>query len=83
MVKHVLLADKLKSLAFNPYIQNWYRKIPKISPSKYSPPPPGGGGLSLEIALKYKIKERKTVNFLPRIRLAQSILKRKFPSVLS
>ena len=24
MVKHVLLADKLKSLALSPYIQNWY-----------------------------------------------------------
>ena len=24
MVKHALLADKLKSLALNPYIQNWY-----------------------------------------------------------
>ena len=24
MVKHVLLADKLKRLALNPYIQNWY-----------------------------------------------------------
>ena len=23
-VKHALLADKLKSLALNPYIQNWY-----------------------------------------------------------
>ena len=54
MVKHVLLADKLKSLAFNPYIQNWYGKIPKISPSKYSPPKlvtqkTGGAGLSVSI----------------------------------
>ena len=24
MMKYVLLADKLKSLALNPYIQNWY-----------------------------------------------------------
>ena len=54
-----------------------YRKIPKISPSKCKPPP---GGLYLEIALKYKVKQSK-VNFLPTIRLAQSILKRKFPSV--
>ena len=38
-------------------------------------------GLYLEIALKYKVKQRKTVNFLPRIRLAQSIFKHKFPSV--
>ena len=35
----------------------------------------------MEIALKYKVKQRKTVNFLLRIRLAQSILKRKFPSI--
>ena len=34
-------------------------------PSKYKPP----GGLYLEIALKYKVKQRKTVNFLPRIKL--------------
>ena len=34
----------------------------------------------MEIALKYKLKQRKTVNFVARIRLAQSILKRKFPS---
>ena len=43
--------------------------------------PGGGGGLYLEIALKYKIKLRRTVNFFRRRRLAQSILKRKFPSV--
>ena len=35
----------------------------------------------MEIALKYKVKQSKTVNFLPTIRLAQSILKRKIPSV--
>ena len=55
-----------------------YRKIPQISPSKYKPP---SRGLYLEIALKCKVKQRKTVNILPRIRLAQSILKLKFPSV--
>ena len=43
--------------------------------------PPPRGGLFLDTALKYKVKQRKTVNFLPRIRLAQSILKLKFPSV--
>ena len=32
-----------------------YRKIPKISLSKYKPP----GGLYLEIALKYKAKQSK------------------------
>ena len=36
-----------------------YRKIPKISPSKYKPP----GGLYLEIALKYKVKQRKNDKF--------------------
>ena len=35
----------------------------------------------MEIALKYKAQQRKTVNFLPGIRLAQSILKQKFPSI--
>ena len=35
----------------------------------------------MESALKYKENKAKTVNFLPNIRLAQSILKRKFPSV--
>ena len=34
----------------------------------------------LKIILKYKVKQ-KTVNFFPRTRLTQSILKRKFPSV--
>ena len=43
----------------------------------------GPGDLYLEISLKYKEKQTKakTVNLLPTIRLAQSILKRKFPSV--
>ena len=71
-----------------------YRKIPKISTSKYKPPklvtqknpplnrhskykPPGG--LYLENCPR--IQSKKTVNFLPTIRLAQSVLKRKFPSV--
>ena len=37
----------------------------------------------MEIALKYKVKQLKAkkVNFLPTIRLAQSILRPKFPSV--
>ena len=43
---------------------------------------PPRGGLHLEIALKYyKVNKAKTVKFLPTIRLAKSILKRKFPSV--
>ena len=36
-----------------------YRKIPKISLSKYKPP----GGLYLEIALKYKVKQSKNGKF--------------------
>ena len=55
-----------------------YRKIPKISPSKYKPPklvtqknPPLNclskykppGGLYLEIALKHKVKQSKYGNF--------------------
>ena len=39
------------------------------------------GVLYLEIALKYTVKQRKTVNFLPTIKLAQWILKRKFRSI--
>ena len=51
---------------------------PLNRPSKYKPP----GACTWEIALKYKVKQsKKRVNSLPTIRLAQSILKRKFPSV--
>ena len=39
------------------------------------------GVLYFEIALKYTVKQRKTVNFLPTIKLAQWILKRKFRSI--
>ena len=39
------------------------------------------GAFTWKIALKYKVKRRKTVNFLPRKRLAQSIFKRKFLAV--
>ena len=44
----------------------------------------GAGGLvlgSLEIAFKYKVKQRKMVNFLSSMRLVQSIWKREFPSL--
>ena len=65
-----------------------YGKIPKISPSKKKPPQTCNPknlslprDLYLKIALKYKVKQRKTVNFLPRRGLGQSILKRKFPSL--
>ena len=60
-----------------------YRKIPRISPSKYKPPNTPKyaknlplnrpskyrppGGLYLEISLKYKAKQRKTANFPPYI----------------
>ena len=53
------------------------KTLRQITPPNISPP----GGLYLEIALKYKVKQRKTVNFRPRIRLAQSIFKHQFPSV--
>ena len=55
------------------------KNLPLNRPSKYERPAPWG--LYLQIALKYDVKQRKTVNFLPRIRLTQSTLKRKFPSV--
>ena len=63
-----------------------YRKIPKISPSKYKPPNPvqiyAPRGLVLgKLPSNTKQNKAKTVNLLPTIRLAQSILKRKFPSV--
>ena len=82
MVIHIFCAKK-------------YRKIPKISPSMYKPPklvtqktfreiaPPNispCGGLYLEIAVKYKVKQRKNGEFST-IRPAQLILKSKFPFV--
>ena len=39
------------------------------------------GACTWKIALKYKVKQSKTVNLPPTMRLAESILKRKFPSV--
>ena len=42
-----------------------------------SPP----GGLYLEFALEYKVKQSKNGKFPSHYKLAQSILKRKFPSV--
>ena len=55
-------------------MQKTLRQItsPKISPQ---------GGIYLEIALKYKVKQSKNGKFLPTIRLAQLILKHKFPSI--
>ena len=73
-----------------------YRKIPKISPFMYRPPkivtqktlryiaPPNispPGDLYLEFALEYKGKQSKNGKFPSHYKLAQSNLKRKFPSV--
>ena len=70
--------------------------MPKISPSLYKPPKlvtqktllytalpniSPLGGLYLEIALKYKVKQSKNGKFPSKCKLAQWILKRKFPSV--
>ena len=51
---------------------------PLNRPPNISPP----RACAWKIALKYKVKEGKNGKFLPTIRLAQSILKRKFPSIL-
>ena len=61
-----------------------FAKKPLLNhPSKYKPPPPSHlRGLYLEIGLKYKVKQSKNGKFRSAtIRLAQSILKRKFPFV--
>ena len=68
-----------------------YKSLPKRAPqnrnaknpplnrsSKYKTP---RGGLYLEFALEYKVKQSKNGKFLSHYKLAQSILKRKFPSV--
>ena len=53
-------------------LQTHNTKNPPLNrPSKYKPP----GALYLEIAFKYKVK------LLSTLRVAQSILKHKFPSV--
>ena len=59
-----------------------YRKIPKISPSKYKPPklvtqksPP------LNRPSVYEVKQTKNGKFPSSYKLAQLTLKRKFPSV--
>ena len=52
------------------------KTLREIALPNISPP----GGLYLEIALKYKVKQRKNGKFST-IRLAQSILKSKFPFV--
>ena len=49
-----------------------YIASPNISPL---------GACTWEIALKYKVKQSKNDKFTSNYKLAQSILKRKFPSV--
>ena len=74
-----------------------YRKIPKIGPPKYKPPKPltqknpplnspskykpPRGLIPGKLPLNTKQNKAKLGNLLPTIRLAQSILKPKFPSV--
>ena len=63
-----------------PVLQTRNAKNPPLKrPSKYKPP----GGLVLGNCpqIQSKTNKAKTVNFLPTIRLTQSILRRKFPSV--
>ena len=58
--------------------QNRTAKNPPLNrPSDISHP----GGLYLEFALEYKVKQSKNGKFSFHYKLAQSILKRKFPSV--
>ena len=60
--------------------QNRNAKNPPLfyRPSKYKTPQ---GGLYLEFTLEYKVKQSKNGKFPSHYKLAQSILKRKFPSV--
>ena len=57
------------------------KKNPGSAPAPLNRPSKYNSARTRKIALKYKVKQRKMVNFLPDIRLAQLILKRKFPSV--
>ena len=59
--------------------QNRNVKNPPLNrPSKHKTP----GGLALGITLEYKVKQSKNGKFPSHYKLAQSILKRKFPSVI-
>ena len=53
------------------------KTLHEISPPDISPT----GGLYLEFALECKVKQSKNGKFPSHYKLAQSILKRKFPSV--
>ena len=60
--------------------ENRNTKNPPINrPSEYNPP----GGLYLEFALEYKVKRSKNGQFPSHDKLAQSILKSKFPPYIS
>ena len=63
-------------------------KPPKLVTQKtlheIAPPnkrPPRGGACTWKIALKYKVEQSKNGKFPSNYKLAQSILKRKLPSV--
>ena len=49
-------------------------------PSEHKPPGGGGAG-TCKLQLKYKVKQSKNGRFPSNYKLAQSILKRKFPSI--
>ena len=85
----------LIALLFQKFVVN-YRKIPKITPSKYKRPKPvtqktlryiappnisPPGACTWKIVFKYKGKQSKNGKFIPNIKLAKLILKHKFPSV--
>ena len=54
------------------------KNLHQMASPNISPP----GGLYLEFALEYKVKQSKNVKFPSHyIKLAQSILKHKFPSI--
>ena len=53
------------------------KNLHQMAPPNISPP----GGLYLEFALEYKVKQSKNGKFPSHYKLAQSILKHKFPSI--
>ena len=72
---------KISSSMYKPPKPVTQKTLRSIAPPNISPPPtPGGLYLENCPQIQSKTKEN-TINFLPTIRLAQSILKHKFPSV--
>ena len=69
---------KINPSMYKPSKQVTHQNPPLNRPSKYKPP---RGFVLGNCPQLYKVKQSKTVHFLPIIRLAQSILKRKFPFV--